>query len=76
MRKVQVRDVPDGVHATLVRRAAAGGQSLQEYVLAVLTDHAATPTVAEVVERVRHRGGSRATADDVVEAVRRGRPAA
>lgn len=45
MPKVQVRDVSDATHAMLKRRAAAAGQSLQEYLRALLEDHAATPTV-------------------------------
>ncbi|MBW3606400.1 MAG: hypothetical protein KY460_16140 [Actinobacteria bacterium] len=70
MTKVQVRDVSAETHAVLKRRAAAAGQSLQEYLRALLDEHAATPTVAEVMERVGHRSGSVVTADDVVASVR------
>ena len=70
VRKVQVRDVPDGTHAVLVRRAAAEGRSLQEYLLALLNEHAAYPTVADVMTRAGQRSGSRATVDDVVALVR------
>ncbi len=73
--KVQVRDVSDATHAVLKRRAAAAGQSLQEYLRALLDEHAATPTVAEVMERVTHRSGSDVTAADVVEVVRGDRAA-
>ncbi len=73
--KVQVRDVSDATHAVLKRRAAAAGQSLQEYLRALLDEHAATPTVAEVMERVAHRSGSDVTAADVVEVVRGDRAA-
>ena len=44
MPSIQVKDVPADVHATLRRRAAAAGQSLQEYLLARLTEEATTPT--------------------------------
>ena len=70
MSKVQVRNVSESTHAVLKRRAAAAGQSLQEYVLALLDEHAAMPTVAEVMERVRQRSGSHASPADVVEVVR------
>jgi antitoxin FitA len=33
MPSVQIKDVPDEVHAVLRRRAALNGQSLQEYLL-------------------------------------------
>jgi plasmid stability protein len=59
MPNIQVKNVPDDVHAVLRRRAAAAGQSLQEYLLAELTRIARAPTVAEVVERVGHRSGGR-----------------
>jgi plasmid stability protein len=61
---IQVKDVPDDVHATLRRRAAAAGQSLQEYLLARLTEdaggraggHVPFPAAAEAVRAVRDAG--------------------
>lgn len=70
---IQVKDVPDAVHATLRRRAAAAGQSLQEYLLARLVDDASTPTVDEVLERAGGRAGGRAELSAAVRAVRRDR---
>ncbi len=67
---IQVKDVPDEVHAVLRRRAAAAGQSLQEYLLALLSDQAQTPTLTEVFERVGHRTGGRLGLTEAVEAVR------
>jgi antitoxin FitA len=55
MPSVQIKDVPDHVHAVLRRRAAAQGRSLQEYLLACLTADAERPTLAEVVGRIEHR---------------------
>lgn len=75
MSKVQVRDVSDATHTVLKRRAAAAGKSLQEYLLALLDEHAATPTVGEVMDRVRQRSGSRATVTDIVDGVRADRRA-
>jgi antitoxin FitA len=54
---VQIKNVPDDVHAVLRRRAAASGQSLQEYLLARLTDDARHDTVEEVLERAAGRAG-------------------
>lgn len=59
MPSIQIKNVPDDVHAVLRRRAAAAGQSLQEYLLAELTRTSRTPTVAEVIERIGHRSGGR-----------------
>jgi plasmid stability protein len=59
MPSIQIKDVPDEVHAELRRRAATAGQSLQEYLLARLRDDALTPTVAEVFERIEYRTGGK-----------------
>ncbi len=72
---IQVKDVPDEVHATLRRRAAAAGQSLQEYLLSHLVAEASSPTVDEVLERAGQRAGGRARARDAVKAVRADRDA-
>ncbi len=55
MPSIQVKDVPEEVHATLRRRAATAGQSLQEYLLANLIEQAGRPTMEEWVEQVRSR---------------------
>jgi hypothetical protein len=57
MPSVQIKDVPTDVHITLRRRAAAAGQSLQEYLLARLTDEAHSPTLEEVLDRAGGRAG-------------------
>jgi plasmid stability protein len=36
MKNIQIRDVPDDVHANLAAAAAANGQSLQQYLLSQL----------------------------------------
>jgi len=54
---VQVKDVPEDVHAALRRQAALRGQSLQEYLLALLSDHARNPTVDEVLAAAGGRAG-------------------
>lgn len=67
---IQVKDVPDEVHATLRSRAAAAGMSLQEYLLARLENDANTPTLAEVLDRAGGRAGGRISLEAAVEAVR------
>jgi hypothetical protein len=75
MTSIQVKDVPDDVHATLRRRAAAAGQSLQEYLLAQLTEAARKPTIAELFERVEQRTGGSFSGADAVAAIRADRDA-
>jgi hypothetical protein len=55
MPSIQVRDVPDGVHAALVRKAKQRGQSLQQYLSAQLAVIASTPTVDEVIDLIERR---------------------
>jgi plasmid stability protein len=70
MPSIQVKDVPEGVHAVLRRRAAAAGQSLQEYLLARLSEDAETPTIEELFERIDHHTGGRIGLDAATQAVR------
>ncbi len=73
---IQVKDVPVDVHATLRRRAAAAGQSLQEYLLSLLVAESRAPTVDEVLERASGRAGGKAgfkAASRAVRADREGR---
>ena len=70
MPSIQVKDVPDDVHAGLRRRAAGAGQSLQEYLLARLIEEARTPTVHEVLERAGHRTGGKVDLKSATRAVR------
>jgi plasmid stability protein len=70
---LQVRNVPDDVHAELRRRAAAAGVPLSEYVLRELERVAARPPVAEVLARSASRRLDLSLAD-VVEAIHGERP--
>jgi len=67
---IQVKDVPPDVHATLRRRAAVAGQSLQEYVLQRLAEEARTPTLQEVLERAGGRAGGHVPLRAAVKSVR------
>lgn len=44
---VQIRNVPEGIHEELKRRAKAEGQSLSEYVNGLFSKHVALPTERE-----------------------------
>jgi plasmid stability protein len=57
MATVQVRNIPDAVHAVLRQRAAAAHQSLQEYLRARLIAEASQPTIEEVLDRAGSRAG-------------------
>ena len=52
---VTIRDVPDDVRDELAARAAHSGQSLQEYLRAILVNVASRPTVDDVLARARAR---------------------
>jgi len=52
---VTIRDVPDEVRDQLAARAAHSGQSLQEYLRAILVNVASRPTVDDVLARARAR---------------------
>jgi hypothetical protein len=68
---ITVRDVPDEVRDELAARAARAGQSLQEYLRAMLIDSAARPPVEDVIARARARvaaTGARADAESILAA--------
>ncbi|GMU78672.1 MAG: hypothetical protein AMXMBFR46_14670 [Acidimicrobiia bacterium] len=75
MPSIQVKDVPDDVHATLRRRAASAGMSLQEYLLGRLVEDARAPTLEEVLDRAGGRAGGRAPLTTAARAVRSDRDA-
>jgi antitoxin FitA len=57
MPSVQIKDVPEHIHAVLRQRAAAAHQSLQEYLRARLIEEASQPTIEEVLDRAGGRSG-------------------
>ena len=70
MPNVLIRDLPADVHSNLQRRAAAAGQSLQQYLTNELSRVAQTPTIAEVVARIAARSGGTVGFDTAVDDVR------
>jgi hypothetical protein len=57
MPSIQIKGVPEEVHAVLRRRAASARQSLQEYLLSRLIEEASRPTLEEVLDRAGGRAG-------------------
>jgi plasmid stability protein len=73
-KNIQIRNVPDEVHEVYKRRAAAAGKSLQEYLLADLTEQAGRLTMEESIARMRsHARGTGVTTADIVQAIREDR---
>jgi antitoxin FitA len=69
MALVQVRDVPEATLNALKARAAERGLTLSAYLRFELDKLAASPTNAEIVERLarRNRRGGPSVADTVAE---------
>lgn len=74
MAALQIRDVPEGVRLTLVDRAAARGQSLQAFLLSLVTDEARRSSNLATLERFAHRDdGSQLSASEMTRAIDLGR---
>jgi hypothetical protein len=73
---VQIRDVPEATLNALKARAAERGLTLTSYLRTELSRLAASPSNAEIVERLsrRNRSGGPSVADTVAE-IRRTREA-
>ena len=74
MPNITIRDVPEPVHRKLAERANRSGQSLQQYLLATLTELTQTLTMDEWLDRAdasvarqrARRGGASPPDVDVV----------
>jgi antitoxin FitA len=73
MPTVQIKNVPEDVHRVLRTRAAAAGQSLQEYLLALLVDEARHETLDAWLDRVGSHSGGSLSLEDAVEWIREDR---
>ncbi len=73
MPSVQIKGVPEPVHAELRRRAALEGQSLQEYLLDRLIEVVQYPPLDEVLDRAGGRSGGRLSFERVVAGIREDR---
>lgn len=71
---LQIRDVPDDVRRALAERAAARGQSLQAFLLTLVTDEAHRSSNLAVLERfVGRQDGSQLSSAQATEALDRAR---
>jgi hypothetical protein len=70
MPSVQIKDVPADVHAVLRQRAAAAGQSLQEYLLGRLVADARRPSLDELLDRAGGRAGGSTGFGDAARSIR------
>ena len=70
MKNIQIRNVPEKTHSVLRRRAADAGMSLQEYLLALVNEATARPTVHEVLRRAGRNTGGRVRLSDAVTDLR------
>jgi predicted CopG family antitoxin len=73
MKTIQIRNVPEDVHARLRQRALAAGLSLSDYALAELELVARRGSNAEVLMRAASRDAP-VTVDDIVGVIRAARP--
>lgn len=69
MPNVQIREVPEDVHAALVRKAERAGQSLQQYLSAQLAVLASTPSIDEVIHRIDQRPKGRVSRVSAIAAL-------
>ncbi|WP_425468328.1 FitA-like ribbon-helix-helix domain-containing protein [Quadrisphaera granulorum] len=66
-----IRDVPEDARNELAARAARAGQSLQEYLRALVIEQASRPTVDDIVRRARARAiatGTTVTTEEILAA--------
>lgn len=76
MVSMTVRNVPKAARDRHAARAGRAGQSLQEYMWALIVDTSNTPTTDEWLESVRgrvERSEATVTTDDIVQVIREDR---
>ena len=67
---LQIRDVPDDVRQTLAERASRRGQSLQSFLLKLVTDEASRSANVAILTRFENRNdGSSMSAADAARAI-------
>lgn len=65
VKTLQVRELPDEVHAALLTRAAAAHMSLSDYVRSLLIPLATQPTWEEMAARIAHYSEGAAPGESV-----------
>jgi hypothetical protein len=72
---LQIRDVPEEVRDALAKRAADKGQSMQAYLLNLVSEDARRSWVAEMFDRAAPHRAKMPIDDDIVRIIREGRDA-
>ena len=70
---IQIRDVPDDVHAVLRVRAAKAGMSMSEYLRSELICMTEKPTMAELFARIQSRPPNNVSRQSIVDIIRQAR---
>ena len=72
---LQIRNVPDEIHAAVRTQAARAGLSVSDYLLQLVSELVNRPTMDEIVERAQTlaQAGGGASRADILAAVREGR---
>ncbi|MFI8424296.1 FitA-like ribbon-helix-helix domain-containing protein [Streptomyces sp. NPDC085479] len=73
MATLYVRDLSEEALAELKIRAARNRQSLQAYARTLLEQEAATPSLDDVIARIRVQVTARIGTDEVLDEIERGR---
>lgn len=73
MSNLQVKNVPEGLHHELRRRAARAGLTVRDYVLRLIEADQRLPSMEEWLDEVRSHPAVAISADDAVRAVSGGR---
>jgi antitoxin FitA len=67
---VQIRDVPNDVHAELVKQAEHAGMSLNRYLLQELRRLAGRSRNAEIFRRAQARPGPKLSRESIIKEIR------
>ncbi|MFK0236132.1 FitA-like ribbon-helix-helix domain-containing protein [Streptomyces vinaceus] len=68
-----IREVPDDIARRIKVRAAEAGQSLQSYLLGLVTRDAAQPTLGEMADRAERYATEDIDIQDVLDVIDAGR---
>ena len=72
---LQIRDVPEDVRDAIAKRAAEMGQSMQAYLLELVTDQARIVRNAEMFDRTAAHRANVPVSEEIVRIIREGRDA-
>lgn len=72
---IQIRDVPEGIRDALAEAAAARGQSMQAYLLEMVTDQARIIRNADMFDRTAAHRAKVPISEEIVRIIRQGRDA-